>query len=248
MAGSVGAGRRLSHSNHSQPGAECAVRPHVLYASAQWQYPEHRGLEALADFKYAGLHLYLAALYQVVCHLLYSRSFLAYARVPAPLLSDLCVRTLLLLLCTRQSRASDGLATGQSQHPGDVRLCVWHGADVCVTPGSGHGSPSLCRPFLWYGQLAARASLGEPGAFAADQGAVVSHPGGAHVRLGALDYSILVRAGGHYAVGWPPLAQSLALLRGPGLAAARSGEICCIRLRRGCCLPLGIFPARAAGG
>src|SRR5215475_2108909 len=114
MAGSVRARRRLSHAYHAQPRAECAVRPHALYGRAQWRYPDPRCLEALADFTYARLHLYLAALYQMVCQLLYSSDLLAYARVPPPLLPALCVRTLLLLLGTKQSRASDRLATGQS--------------------------------------------------------------------------------------------------------------------------------------
>src|ERR1043166_10276477 len=239
MAGSVGARRRLSHSAHSQHGAECAVRPYGLHGRAQWRYPDYRCLEALADLKYAVLHLYLAALYQVVCQLLYSRSVLAYTRVSPPLLPDLCVRPLLLRRCPRQSRASDGLAPGQSQHPGDLRLCVWHGADVCVAPGGGYGRAGLRRPFLWHGQLAAPASPAEPGAFAAGQGAVVSHPGSAHVRFGAVDYGVLVRAGDRYAVGWPPSAPSLALLRGAGAAAARSWEICDVRLRGGFCLPPG---------
>src|SRR5215831_12739441 len=166
MAGSVGARRRLSHAAHAQPGAECAVRPHVLYGSAQWRYPDYRCLEALADFTCAGLHLYLAALYQVVCQLLYSSDLLAYARVPPPLLPALYVRTLLLLLCT-QSRALDELAPGQSQHPGDIRLCLWHGADVCVPPGSEHRSAGLRRPFLWHGQFFVPASPGAPVAGAA---------------------------------------------------------------------------------
>src|SRR5215510_14762923 len=238
MAGSVRARRRFSHADHAQPRAEWSVRPYALYGRAQWRYPDPCCLEALADFTYAGLHLYLAALYQMVCQLLYSSDLLAYARVPPPLLPALCVRTLLLLLGT-QSRALDKPAVGLSQHPGDIRLCVWHGADVCVTPGSGHRRAGLRRPFLWHGQFFAPAPPGEPGAFAAGQGAVVSHPGGAHVMLGALDYGVLVRAGYCYSVGWPPSAQSLALLRGPGAAVARSGEIYYVRLRGGFYLPPG---------
>src|SRR5882672_1657859 len=241
MAGSVRTHRWFSHPAHSQHRAECTGRPHVLHGVTQWRNPEHRRLEALEDFEYAGFSLYLAAFHWLVCRLLYSRDLLAYARVSAPLLPDLCVRALSLLLRTRQWRATDGLAADQSQHARDLRLCLWHGADVCVTPGRKPRSAGLCEPVLWHGQLPVSAAPGEPGTvyFAAGQGAAFSHHRRTDVILGSLDYAILVRAGWRHSVGWPASAQPLALLRGPGAPPARGGQICFLRLWGSFCVPPG---------